>query len=103
MRPRLEEIFKTSLPQRDKFLSRLPGIFSEEVVHHWCQCSQSTYENLGRPTLRPLDKNKRYTLDFTLRKRTSSERFVAEMKCWPEYENYYYLRITSSNLRLHRQ
>lgn len=93
MKPRFEEIFKTPISQRDKFLSRLLGIFSEEIVHHWCQCTQAPYKNLGRPTLRPLDKKKGYTLDFLLQECTSSERFVAEMKCWLEYEKYSYLRI----------
>ena len=96
MRPRFEEIFKTSIPQRDKFLPRLLSLFSEEVVHHWCQCSQAPYKNLGRPTLRPLEKDKGYTLDFTLQEHTSDEKFVTEMKSWLEYENYYYLRISSS-------
>jgi hypothetical protein len=95
VRSRFEGIFKTSSPARDKYLARLFGLFSEEVVSNWCACSTAPYENLGRPTLWVSGK-KKSTLDFTLRRRTTGEIFIAEMKCWLEYDNYRYLRLVDS-------
>jgi hypothetical protein len=95
VKSRFESIFKTSNPTRDKYLARLFGLFSEEVVLNWCGCPTAPYENLGRPTL--WVSNKRgSTLDFTLRHRDTGETFVAEMKCWLEFDNYRYLRLVDS-------
>ena len=89
-----EELFRSGTPQRDKFLSRLFGVFSEAVVREWCACPQSPYEDLGRPTLRPVaTPGVRHTLDFTLRSRVDGESFIAELKCELEYEGYKYLRL----------
>ncbi len=35
--------------KREKFLSRLFGIFSEEIVNIWYQYEDLPYENLGMP------------------------------------------------------
>ena len=92
MKQRFENIFKTSNPARDKYIARLFGLFSEEVVLNWCKHPLASYENLGRPTLWVSGK-RGSTLDFTLRRRTTGEIFVAEMKCWLEFDNYRYLRL----------
>jgi len=100
---RFEEIFRTDNSARDKFLSRLFGLFSEEVVRHWCRCFAAPYEDLGRPTLRTLGEMRGHTLDFTLRHRETGRVFAAEMKCELEFENYRYLRLTAAwQVRHHR-
>jgi hypothetical protein len=88
----LEDIFRTSLPARDKFLSRLFGLFSEEVVRHWAAQPAARYEDLGRPSLFS-EGTYRHTLDFTLRDRGSGRVFISELKCELEFENYRYLRL----------
>ena len=95
MKSQFESIFKTSNPARDKYLARLFGLFSEEVVQNWCACPKAPYENLGRPTLW-ISGKRGSTLDFTLRLRDTGEIFIAEMKCWLEFDNYRYLRLVDS-------
>lgn len=96
MEPRpFEHLFGSATPERDKSLSRLFGPFSEELVRHWCRLPGAVYEDLGMPTLQYLGR--RSTLDFTLRRRTSGQVFVAEMKCELEFDGYRYLRLTSSS------
>src|SRR5580692_3764793 len=51
---------------------------------------------MGRPTVRTQGEARAYTLDFTLRHQQSGKVFVAEMKCWPTFENYRYLRLTET-------
>lgn len=51
MKSQFEGIFKTFNPAHDKYLARLFGLFSEDVVLNWCACPEASYENLGRPTL----------------------------------------------------
>jgi hypothetical protein len=90
-----EDVFRSTdlaLRSRDKFLSRLFGIFSEDVVRHWCRHSTAPYEDLGRPSLRP-EPNVRYTLDFLLRDRKSGAIYVAEQKCELEFDGCKYLRL----------
>jgi hypothetical protein len=94
MRPRFEDVFRSSLPARDKFLSRLFGLFSEEVVRAWCACPEAPYEDLGRPYLVATGERYGHTLDFTLRSRATGETYVAELKCELEYEGYRYLRLS---------
>lgn len=72
--------------QRDKFLSRVFGIFSEKIVRIWCRNQNSPFEDLGRPTI--YDENgKHYTLDFLL-KDSESNVYLTEMKCEIEYQKY---------------
>jgi hypothetical protein len=100
--PPLEEVFKTSVPARDNYLARLLAIFSEDVVRHWCDQPGARYENLGRPTLWPLDGSRYHTLDFTLRDRTAGRTYISELKCELAWENYRYLRLTGpEQLRHH--
>ena len=81
-------------PGRDKFLSRLFVIFSEEVVRAWCNLPDARYQDLGRPYLKRSDEGRGHVLDFTLRDSPSGRLYVAEMKCELEYERYRYLQLT---------
>ena len=76
---------------RGKYLSRVFGIFSEEIVRIWASDPRAPYEDLGRPSLRMLDEKTGSTLDFTLRSRCTGKTYVAELKCEIEYQDYRYL------------
>lgn len=92
----MESIFKTGTPSRDKLLSRVFGIFNEDVIRYWAADSRSPYEDLGRPTLRDAGETRGHTLDFTLRDAQTGKVYVTEMKCELEYEGYRYLRLTGA-------
>jgi hypothetical protein len=92
-----DEIFKSANPNRDKFLSRLFGIFSEDIVRKWCADSRAPYRDLGRPTVRLRSERRGRTLDFTFQSKQDGLVFVGELKCELEFENYRYLRLTSSS------
>lgn len=79
-----------------KFLSRVFGIFSEEIVRRWCESADAPYEDLGRPTVRFDNEQTGSTLDFTLRNRESNKTYVAEMKCEIEYRNFKYFVLESN-------
>jgi hypothetical protein len=96
-----EGVFRSDSVQRDNFLARLFGIFSEHAIRTWCDCPQAPYRNIGRPTLRKPGESYGHTLDFTLQHRQSGRRYAAEMKCWTTWENYRYLRLTEVD-QLHR-
>ena len=81
-------------PKRAKFLSRLFGIFSEELVNIWAEDERSPYLNLGRPTIYGAEGEKNHTLDFTFEDRITGKRFVVEMKCEIEYQGFKYLTLT---------
>jgi hypothetical protein len=90
----LRDIFNKENPKRDKFLSRVFGIFSEEIASIWFDSSQSTYKNLGRPTVYGISLDeRRYTLDFALEEKEGKRIYIAEMKCELEYQNYKYLEL----------
>ena len=72
--------FKSPEPARDKYLSRLFGLFSEVVVRAWCAHPLAPYEDLGRPTLCAIAQTRRHTVDFTLRQRNSGRCYVRESK-----------------------
>jgi hypothetical protein len=79
--------------KQDKFLSRLFGIFSEEIARKWAsKDTKAPYEDLGRPTLKQKGK-KLCTLDFAFRDKKTGKVYVAEQKCWLEYENYKHLSL----------
>ena len=80
---------------RAKFLSRVFGIFSENIVRLWSASAGAPYEDLGRPTVRFDGEATRSTLDFTLRHKESNKTYVAEMKCEIEYKNFRYFVLTS--------
>jgi len=89
-----QQLFKSQVPTRDKFLSRLFGIFNEEPVRIWCAHSESPYGDLGRPTLKK-EGTRGSTLDFTFRAQNDGRLFVGELKCELEYNNYRYLTLTN--------
>ena len=90
----LREIFKTENPKRDKYLSRVFGIFSEEIASLWIGSYCSPYINRGRPTLSRIGAGaKSYTMDFTLQEKAGKKIYIAEMKCELEYDNYRYLEL----------
>ena len=83
---------------RAKFLARVFGIFSENIVRLWSASAGAPYEDLGRPTVRFDDDDEATrppTLDFTLRDKASKKTYVAEMKCEIEYKNFRYFVLTS--------
>lgn len=75
-------------------MSRVFGIFAEELVRIWADDSRCPYEDLGRPTLRTQGKASRSTLDFTLRHKATGKSYVAELKCEVEYRGYRYLVLS---------
>lgn len=81
---------------RSKYLSRVFGIFSEEIVRLWTSDPRSPYEDLGRPTLKKHGERGGSTLDFTLRHKGTGKAYVAELKCEIEYQNYRYLVLTNA-------
>lgn len=83
-------------PARGKYLARLFGIFSEELVRIWAADPRAPYEDLGRPTLRLTGRKSGSTLDFTLRSRSTGKVYVAELKCEIEYKDYRYFVLTES-------
>jgi len=90
---------KNNTCKREKFLSRLFGIFSEEIVNIWCQNEQAPFKNLGRPSLYDT-KNGKYlhaTLDFTFEDREDKKIYIVEMKCEIQYKNFKYFKLLSSS------
>ena len=77
--------------RRDKFLSRIFGIFNEEIVRIWSMNDRSPLTDLGRPTIYDHD-GKYYTLDFLFQD-DNGQLFVTEMKCELEYQKYRYLTL----------
>lgn len=78
---------------RAKFLSRVFGIFSEEIVRIWAGDARAPYEEVepgGRPTLKAAGATRGHTLDFLLRDRSTNQVFVVEMKCEIEYQDFKY-------------
>lgn len=100
----LAKFFRSNKPERDAFLSRLFGMFSEEVVRAWCAIESNPFEDLGRPTLRGHSIERYYTLDFTLRERETDRVFVAEMKCELQFDNYRQLLLRDAKqIERHRK
>ncbi len=97
----IEQLFRSGDPKRDNFLSRVFGIFNEEIVRMWCANPNSPLLDLGRPTVYTPEE-KRHTLDFTFRDQNNAI-FVAEMKCELAYDGYRYLRLTESAQLDHHQ
>lgn len=93
-----EELFIEGIrpSTRDKFFSRIFGIFSEEIIRIWCANVKSPFIDLGRPTIYD-DSDRHYTLDFLLQS-PEGEIFITEMKCEIEYRNYKNLTLNSSRL-----
>src|SRR3954451_21716212 len=106
---RIPQLFHSENGTRDKFLSRVFGIFSEQIVRIWCRMPQAPYEDVGRPTLRPLDNysgfpsGKGYTLDFAFRSRANNTIYPGELKSELEFMNYRYLTLRSADQLEHHQ
>ncbi|WP_105174286.1 hypothetical protein [Pseudoalteromonas sp. T1lg122] len=77
--------------KRDKFLSRVFGIFNEEIFRIWCNNERSPFVDLGRPTIYDKD-GRHYTLDFLLEDE-KGRKFITEMKCEIEYQKYKFLTL----------
>jgi hypothetical protein len=81
-------------------LSRIFGIFSEEIVRLWCAHPEAPYDDLGRPALRGADKSAS-TLDFSFQRRHDGAMFVGELKCELEYQGYRYMVLENCNQLTH--
>jgi len=92
-----------NLKPRAKFLSRVFGIFSEEIVSLWASDARAPYENLGRPTIKSLNDSRGYTLDFTLKERASGRIYIAEMKCEIEYQKFKYFVLEDAEQLAHHK
>ena len=105
MSDRLLQLFRKaeSPKERGKFLSRVFGIFSEDIVRLWAADKRAPYKDLGRPTLQRGIPAQRHTLDFTLEETGTGRAFAAELKCEIEYESYrYFLLSNIDQLKHHR-
>ena len=101
---KFQNLFRSINHPRDKFLSRLFGIFNEEIVRCWCQDHQAPYRDLGRPTIKPANIPRGFALDFAFQSKSNNAVYVGEMKCELEYENYRYLTLESpAQLDHHRK
>jgi hypothetical protein len=89
----LATLFQDGPPEKGSFLSRVFGIFNEEIIRIWARDVRSTYNiHARRPTL--YEESRNYTLDFLFEK--NGEFFVSEMKCEIQYQNYRYWLLTST-------
>lgn len=93
---------------QDKFLSRLFGIFSEEIVRIWASDETlAPYKDLGRPTVKTQveikDKKRGCTFDFALEEKKTGKRFICEQKCELEFENYKYLELKDPEQLRHHE
>lgn len=101
----LHTIFENrSESERAKFLSRVFGIFSEQIVSLWALNERAPYRDLGRPTIRTNGGSQGFTLDFALQDRITGKVYVAEMKCEIEYQGFrYFVLKNGSQLDHHRK
>jgi hypothetical protein len=84
----------TENKNRDKFISRFLGIFSENIARIYFSSPYSDYKDLGRPTINKKNMSDRgSTLDFTLENKKTKKIYICEMKCELEFEKYKYLEL----------
>lgn len=95
-----DDLFHSNNASRDSFLSRLFGMFSEDIVQHWALDERAPYKNEGRPTLRTPGDPAFATLDFALRAQ-DGRLYVVEQKAELAFEGYRYLRLTNASLITH--
>jgi hypothetical protein len=89
-------INKINTESRDKYLSRVFGIFNEEIIRVWCKSSNSQYIDIGRPTIKLIGESSfGSTLDFTLQDKHTKQNYISELKCEIQFENFKYLELTS--------
>ena len=97
----LDQSLSKTNSKRDRFISRLFGIFSEEIIRIGFRNSEDNQYRLtdiGRPTLYLKNElgektKEKYTLDFTLCDE-NGDLYITEMKCELEYKGYQYLELT---------
>lgn len=89
-----ERLFWTDNASRDNFRSRLFAMFSEEIVRAWGDNDRASYRDIGRPTL--WRGSARFTLDFTLERKSDGNLYVAEQKAELAWEGYSRLRLVSA-------
>ncbi len=90
----MKDFFDKNDERRANFLSRVFGIFSEEIVRVWIDDERAPYRcGGGRPKLQHGDKKR--IIDFTLQERSTNRIFVAEMKCEIAYKNFKFLTLTN--------
>jgi len=90
----IERTFRTDDDKRDNFLSRLFGIFNEDIVRLWCKNHNSKYTDEGRPSLYEGGKYTETTLDFGLRDQ-NGDIFLGEQKCELGYRDYKFIELNS--------
>lgn len=88
----LASLFQDGPTEKGSFLSRVFGIFNEEIIRIWARNERSPYNiHARRPTL--YEGIRGYTLDFLFER--NGELFVAEMKCEIQYQDYKYWCLTN--------
>ncbi len=78
---------------RGKFLSRVFGIFNEELVRLWAADERCRYRDIGRPTVFNASDGKGFTLDFLFEDRVTHKHFIVEMKCEIEFQGYRFMTL----------
>lgn len=80
--------------KKASFLSRVFGIFREEIVKYWVDNDQCEYEDLGRPTIIKKSDGGKVTLDYTFKKGETV--FIVEQKNFYGYSNGRLAEISTS-------
>ena len=95
------DTFQQGPEEKGAYLSRIFGIFSEQIVRIWARDERSPYSVAERrPTL--YDLSKPYVLDFLFLQ--DGKTYVSEMKCEIQYQNYRYWTLTdATQLEHHRK
>lgn len=77
------DIFNDTLNTKQaNFLSRIIGIFSEDVVRFWLENKKCKYNFLGRPQVWTENDSKKYSLDYLLQDKKTKKCYIAEQKCF---------------------
>ena len=96
----LQKIFKNADEKQNNLLTRVFGIFSEEIINCWLAYPDCEYKNLGRPSI--YKKNERpSTLDFLFEKKKGTNKgalYIVEQKCLFSYNKGNLLCMTETNL-----
>ena len=72
---------------KTNFLSRILGVFSENIVDFWLENEKCPYRSLGRPSLYSVDNKKLATLDFTFQNKSDNKNYIVEQKCFFGFKN----------------
>ncbi len=99
----MREVFKDDKDnEMGKFLSKVFGIFNEDIVRAWCDNKESEYGDLGRPTIYEKGSDKKgKTLDFTFKDERTGKVYVGELKCLIEFKDYHYLELKNQDITIH--